>query len=130
MRTWQLMGHYNGESQTYEALSGGFQTSPFTPPVNGRLKGIRVITGGEAATSLVEGIQFRLSSVSFTPNVIHVVAQGNGLQTVPKTPPTVFDYEVDQPVNTGAPIAIEARHNVATAVTCQAFILGLFEYQV
>lgn len=125
---WRLIGHYNGESQTYEALAGAFQTSPYTPDEDARLRGIRVLVGGEAATSLVEGIQVRLTCTTFKPNTIHVNAMGNGLRTAPATPQGVpVDYEVDQPVKSGVPITLEARHNVATAVTAQAFIMGLFE---
>lgn len=125
---WRLIGHYNGESQTYEALAGTFQTSPYTPDEDARLRGIRVLVGGEAATSLVEGMQVRLTCTTFKPNTIHVTAMGNGLRTAPATPQGVpVDYEVDQPVKSGVPITLEARHNVATAVTAQAFIMGLFE---
>lgn len=125
---WRMIGHYNGESQTYEALAGAFQASGFSPPMKGRLKGIRIIVGGEAATSLIEGIEFRLSCPLWTPNVMEIAAMGNGLRTVPATGENIpVDYEVDQPVEPGNPITIEGRHNVATAVTCQAFLMGLFE---
>lgn len=127
-RYWHVIGHYNGESQTYEALAGTFQTSPFTPKANGKLRAIRVIPCGEAATSLMEGFMFRLSSPSFKPvNEIHVAAMGNGLRTVPATPQQPIDYPVDQDVNTGSPIVIEGRHAVATAVTANVILLGLFE---
>lgn len=127
---WRLIGHYNGESQTYEALAGAFQASPYTPDVDGRLRGIRLMVGGEAATSLVEGVQVRITSTTFTPtNTIHVGAMGNGLRTVPTSgiQGSPIDFEVDQPVKSGVPITLEARHNVATAVTCQVFVFGLFE---
>lgn len=126
---WRLIGHYNGESQTYEALAGAFQTSPYTPDEDARLRGLRVLIGGEAATSLVEGVQFRLTCTTFKPNTIHVAAMGNGLRTVPTSGQQgkPVDYEIDQPVRSGVPVTIEARHNVATAVTAQAFLLGLFE---
>lgn len=126
---WRLIGHYNGESQTYEALAGTFQASPYTPDENARLIGLRVFIGGEAATSLVEGVQFRLTSTTFKPNTIHVGAMGNGLRTVPTSGAqgAPVDFPVNQPVQAGVPITIEGRHNVATAVTAQAFIFGEFE---
>lgn len=126
---WRLVGHYNGESQTYEALAGTFQTSPYVPDEDGRLIGLRVMIGGEAATSLVEGVQFRLTCTQFKPNTIHLAAMGNGLRTVPTSggQGSPVDYEVDQPVKAGVPITIEGRHNVATAVTAQAFVMGLFQ---
>lgn len=127
MRYWRVIGHYNGEATTYEALAGTFQTSPYNHDENAKLKAIRVVANGEAATSLMEGIQFRLSCTAWKPNVMHVVGSGNGLCTVPKIPPPVLDYEVDEPVQVGVPITIEARHAVATAVTCNVLLLGLFE---
>lgn len=123
---WRLMGHYNGESQTYEALAGTFQTSPYTPDEDAQLIGLRVLPGAEAATSLTEGFQLRLSCTTFKPNTIHVTAQGNGLCTVPKVPAAHIDYEVNQPVKSGVPITIEGRHAVATAVTHNSFLMGLF----
>lgn len=125
---WRLIGHYNGESQTYEALAGTFQTSPYTPDEDARLIGLRLMIGGEAATSLVEGVQLRLTCTTFKPNTIHVGAMGNGLRTVPTSGQqgAPIDFEVDQPVKAGVPITIEGRHNVATAVTNNDFLFGLF----
>jgi len=127
MKYSRLIGHYNGESQTYEALAGGFQASPYTPDADGRLKGIRLIIGGEAATSLVENVQIRLTCTTFTPNTIHVAGSGNGLRTAPAFGPNVFDFEVDQPVKAGVPITLEGRHAVATAVTANILVMGFFE---
>lgn len=124
---WRVIGHYNGESQTFEALAGTFQASPYTPDSPGRLVGIRVLPSAEAATSLIEGVQFRLTCTLWNPNTIHVACVGNGLRTVPATPQQPIDFEVDQPVQPGVGITLEGRHNVATAVTCNIIILGLFE---
>lgn len=126
MKYWRLIGHYNGESQTFEALAGAFQASPYTPDADGRLIGIRVIAGGEAATSLVEQFQIRLSCTTFTPNVMHVGGSGVGVRTAPAMSMPVYDFEVDQPVKAGTPITIEGRHAVATAVTANIQVYGLF----
>lgn len=123
---WRIIGHYTGEAQTYEALAGGFQASPYTPDEDGRLVGIRVMIGGEAATSLTEGVQYRLTCTTFKPNTIHVAGQGNGLHTAPRPAIPAVDFEVDQPVKAGVPITIEARHAPATAVTHNSFLMGLF----
>lgn len=124
---WRVIGHYNGEATTYEALAGTFQTSPYTPDEDAKLRGIRVMQAPEAATSLVEGFQIRLSCTTFKPNTMHVCGIGNGLATVPSFPAPVVDYEVDQPVKSGVPITIEGRHAVATAVTANILVMGLFE---
>lgn len=124
---WRTIGHYNGEATTFEALAGTFQASPYTPDEKCRLKGIRVTANGEAATSLMEGMQFRLSCTAWKPNVMTIAGMGNGLATVPKVPAPVLDYEVDQPCEPGVPVTIEGRHAVATAVTCNVILSGLFE---
>jgi hypothetical protein len=123
---WRVIGHYNGEAQTFEALAGTFQTSPYSHDEDARLVGIRLITAPEAATSLVEGFQVRLSCAAWKPNVMHVAGCGNGLATVPAIPAPIVDYDVDQPVKAGVPITIEARHAVATAVTANVLVLGCF----
>ena len=124
---WRVIGHYNGEAQTFEALAGTFQTSPYTPDEECTLKGIRVVTGGEAATSLTELFQIRLSCTAWKPNVIHVCGQGNGLRTAPAASQATLDFAMNQPCKPGVPITIEGRHAVATAVTHNSLILGLFE---
>lgn len=124
---WRLIGNYNGEAQTYEAMAGALQTSPYTPDEDGRLIGLRLLVGGEAATSLVEGIQLRLTCTTFKPNTIHVCGTGNGLRTAPAMAQNSFDYEVDQPVKAGVPITVEGRHNVATAVTNNSLLMGFFQ---
>lgn len=123
---WRLIANYNGESQTYEACAGTLQTSPYTPDEDARLIGLRLQIGGEAATSLVEGVQLRLTCTTFKPNTIHVTGMGNGLRTAPATPQQYVDFDVDQPVKAGVPITIEGRHNVGTAVTNNTFLLGCF----
>lgn len=126
MKFWRCIGHYNGEAQTYEDIAGTFQASPYTPDISGRLVGIRLICAPEAATSLVENYLIRLTCTTFKPNEIQVGGCGNGLATVPSIPAPVFDYEIDQEVHAGVPIYIQGRHAVATAVTANVLIMGLF----
>jgi len=123
---WKLVGHYNGEATTFEALAGSFQTSPYTPEEDATLIGLRLICAPEAATSLVENYQIRLSCANWKPNTIHIGGCGNGLATAPAVPAPVFDYSVNQPCKAGVPISLEGRHAVATAVTCNVMVMGLF----
>lgn len=124
---WRVIGHYNGEATTWEALAGTFQASPYTPDEKATLKGIRLLQADEAATSLVENYQIRLSCTTFKPNTIHVAGNGRGLGTAPAFPVQPIDYEVNQPVEPGVPITIEGRHAVATAVTANILVLGMFQ---
>lgn len=123
---WRLVAHVTEEAQTWSAAGGTFQTSPYTPDEDATLIGLRVITAPEAATSLVENFQIRLSCTTFKPNTIHVAGCGNGLATVPAIPAPVIDYSCSQPVKAGVPITVESRHAVATAVTANIMIMGLF----
>jgi len=126
-KAWRLMGHYNAETQAYSACAGSLQTSPFTPDFNGRLVGVRTQVSGEAATSLVEHVQIKMTCNTFRPGSIEFYGQGAGLQTAPAFPQNPNDFAVDQAVQAGVPIAVEARNDVATAVTNSTFIYGLFE---
>jgi len=125
-RYWRLMGHYNGEATTYEALAGTFQTSPYTPDEDATLIALRLIQSPEAATSLVQNYQLRLTCTTFKPNTLHLAGNGAGLATVPQPHIAPIDYEVNQPVKSGVPITIEGRHAVATAVTANIMLMGLF----
>ena len=124
---WRVVGHYNGEATTFEALAGTFQASPYTPDEDAHLVGIRLLTAPEAATSLVEGFQIRMTCTTFKPNTMHFAGIGCGLATVPAVPAPIVDYQIDQPVKAGVPITIEGRHAVATAVTANIIVMGLFQ---
>ncbi len=126
-RYWRIIGHYNGEATAYEALAGTFQASPYTPDEDARLINIRTVVNAEAATSLVEGGQIRLSCTTFKPNAMHVGFSGTGLQTVPCASQGYLDFPCDQPVKSGVPITLEGRHAVATAVTANVIVYGLFQ---
>lgn len=106
----------------------GTPASPYTPDFNGRLVGLRTIVSGSAVTSLTRHIEFRLTCAQWAPNTIEVPAQGVGLETAPLNPAHIIDSQVDQPVQAGIPITIEARNiTAATPITVEAFIYGLFE---
>ncbi len=128
MAKWsRVMGEYDAETQAFSAFAGGGGASPYNPDKEGVLKGVRLIVGSQAATSLVEGAIIRLTSTSFAPNMIEFAVQGNGLRTAPAAKPPIYDYPVDQPVKTGVPITMEGRNLVATAVTVSILLVGMFE---
>lgn len=127
MRYWRTIGHYNAETQAYSACAGTFQTSPYTPDVDGRLVGVRILEGQEAATSLLCDVQIRISCALWRPNTMDFVINGHGLKTVPVAEQAVVDYAVDQPVKAGVPITVEGRNATATAVTASVLIVGCFE---
>lgn len=128
MKHWQVMAEYDAETTTYSACAGGAGSSPYTPGATGRLLGLRVEVGGDAATTLTELVQFRLTCTTFKPNSIECVGAGGGLRTAPFPQPAPRDHVVDQPVQAGVPITIEARNVTAdTPVTNSVVLLGLFE---
>lgn len=128
MRTWRLIGHYDSETTAFTPCAGALQTSPYTPDFNGRLIGLRTVVMGGAATSLVQGILFRLNSTTFTPNVIEVEGQGSGIQTALYQQLMPIDWTVDQIVTAGVPIHVEGLNSAGaeTPVTVNAAIFGLF----
>mgnify|MGYP001486695164 CR=1 FL=1 len=128
MRYWRLLGEYDAETTTFSAFAGGGGASPYAPVEGARLKGLRVIPNRSAATSLINHVEFRLTSSSFKPNAIEVGGQGSGLQTAPALQAEKIDWEVDQPVTPGVPITLEGRNITAdTPVTVSVLLYGLFD---
>ena len=128
-KLWRLLGHYDAVSTTYTACAGAKQTSPYTPDFNGTLIGLRTQVTGGAATSLVQGQQFKLTSTTFNPNSIECGGQGAGLQTVPAVSMgPVLDWACEQKVSSGTPIHVEGRNEAGaeTVVTPETFIWGCF----
>ena len=128
-KVWRVLGHYNAETQAYSALAGTFGSSPYNPDFNGRLVGIRLLEGQEAATSLMCDVQVRMTCTTFNPNSMDFAINGGGLKTVPVAYQADITYAVDQQVRAGVPITIEARNATATGVTVSVIVLGCFEVQ-
>lgn len=124
---WKLIGFYDAETKTYSACAGSYQTSPYTPSEGAKLIGIRVVCLNAAATSLIEGLQFKLTCATFKPNSIEVGGLGSGLHTAPAFPAPIIDWAVDQPVSAGVPITVEGRNTTAeTPVTVEVQLWGCF----
>ena len=129
-KIWRLLGYYDAETTTYSAVAGlaGDGASPFTPDFNGRLVGLRTIQSQGAATTLIEHAVFKLTCANWRPNVIHIGVQGPGLMTAPAQNSEHMDWAVDQPIQAGVPITIEAKNMTsATPVTVEALLYGCFE---
>jgi hypothetical protein len=127
-RYWKVLAEYDAETTTYSACAGGAGSSPYTPDENATLVGLRVIVGGDAATTLTELVQFKLTCTTFKPNSIECMGAGGGLRTAPFPQPAPIDYTVNQRVLAGVPITIEARNVTAdTPVTNSVVIMGCFE---
>lgn len=126
-RFWRLMGEMVETATTYGSVAGAAAPSPYVPDIDATLVGIRVLTGRQAATSLTNNYQIRLTATSFLPNTIHVCGTGTGLQSAPAHVANQVDYDVNQPVKSGVPITVEGRNTYANAVTPDNLILGLFE---
>lgn len=131
MRYWRLLGQYDAETTSFSELAVSGMSSPYQPVEAARLKGLRAVINRSAASSLINHVEFRLSSATFSPNTIEIGGQGTGLQTAPSLQggvSSVLDWEVDQPVQPGVPITIEGRNITAdTPVTVSALLYGLFD---
>lgn len=128
---WDLMGEYDATTDTFTELAGGAKASPYSPLLSGRLVGIRVIANRDAATSLIDHVEIKLSSATFKPNAMTVGVQGSGLQTAPALQSGAAaqsDWEVDQVVQVGSQITLEGRNIGAdTQVTPSVLVYGCFE---
>lgn len=128
VKYWKVLGEYDAETTTYSAFAGGAGSSPYTPDQNARLIGLRTMVGDDAATSLVNHGQIKLTCTTFRPNSIEVVFQGTGLRTVPAFMQMPIDHVVDQEVKAGVPITLEGRNLTAdTPITASVILMGLFE---
>jgi hypothetical protein len=127
-RFWRLIGEMVETATTYGPVLGAAAPSPYVPDVDANLIGIRVLPARQAATSLTNAFQIRLTCTTFNPNTIHVCGVGSGLQTAPAQEPIGTDYDINQPVKAGVPVTIEGRNTYANAVTPDNLIMGLFEF--
>lgn len=107
----------------------GTTAGDYTPKVSGTLKQIRVIVGGQAATSLVETYQIELECTEWQPNRQRFRVTGGGIATAPSGiggTEREFVFALDQPVKTNVIIKGEAYSVETTAVTPRVSISGVF----
>lgn len=133
MKYWDCIAEYDAESTSWSApagVGGSTTTGMYSPQVTGKLIGLRVVVNRDAATTLTNHVQFKISCPTFVPNSMIVGGQGSGLQTAPALmggDGSKIDYEVDQPVTAGVPIQIQARDVTAdTPVTNSVLLYALF----
>lgn len=124
---YRLMAEIQEETTAYAAAAGVLQTSPYTPPESAKLTGLRVIPCRTAASSLLDGMQIKITCTTFKPNSIEVCVAGSGLQTAPAFPAPAIDYPVMQDVVAGVPITVESRNVNGSAVTNEVLLMGRFE---
>lgn len=128
MRYWKLLAGYRAETTTYSEAEKTGLTSPYSPVENARLIGLRTVSNRDAATTLVNHVQWKLTCATFRPNSIECGSQGSGLQTAPALQAPALDWQVDQQVQAGVPITIEARNITEdTPVTVDELLYGLFD---
>lgn len=129
MKYYRLLGEYNAETTTFSAFAGGAGASPYTPSESARLTGLRVFVNRAAATTLVNGIVIRMTSNTFKPNMIEAGVVGGGLQTAPIAAVPYADFDVNQEVQAGVPITLEAKNvsETDTPVAVSILVFGRFE---
>lgn len=128
---WKLLGQYDAETTTYSEFAVSGMASPYTPIEKATLVGLRAVVNRSAASSLINHVQFKLTSATFKPNSIECGVQGSGLQTAPALQSgdtAKIDWEVSQPVDAGVPITLEGRNVTAdTPVTVSVVLYGCFQ---
>lgn len=109
----------------YIAMTG----SPYNPLKSGRLRKITIKAGGDAATSLIDGVvRVRLSCPTFGGVYAFVAMAGSGIRTAPMSQVLEASEIVDLAVMSGTPITIELFQNTAaTPVTPRFEVYGSFE---
>lgn len=126
-KSYQYLANYDAETTAWSAAAGPGGASPYTPPVDGRLTGIRLMKGRTAATTLMNQINIRLTCALWSPNSMVVGLCGAGLETAPAYQTAPVDFDVDQPVKAGVPITIEGINILSNAVTADVHIFGRIE---
>lgn len=126
-KSYQYLANYDAETTAWSAAAGPGGTSPYSPPVDGRMTGIRLIFGRTAATTLMNQINIRLTCALWSPNQIVVGGCGTGLATVPAFQPPVYDFDIDQPIKAGVPVTVEGINILANAVTADIHVFGRIE---
>lgn len=127
MAIWtDLMGtSVSVATAAYVAMTG----SPYSPLKSGKLRKIILKAGGDAATSLVDGVvRARLSCPKFSGVNAFVCMATGGIRTAPCGVKLEAEQVVDLPVETGVPITVEIFQNTgATPVTPRFELYGVFE---
>jgi hypothetical protein len=109
----------------YVAMTG----SPYNPLKTGKLVKVKLKAGGDAATSLIDGVvRVRLSSPTFGGVYAFVGMPGTGIRTATAGNPMLEAEEiVDLPVVSGTPVTVEIYQNTgATPVTPRFEVYGVF----
>lgn len=103
--------------------------SPYAPLKSGRLKKLILKAGGDAATSLIDGVvRVRMSCPTFQGVYAFIALSGSGIRTAPAQAVLEATQEVDLPVMTGTNIVVELFQNTgATPVTPRFEVYGEFE---
>lgn len=127
MAIWtDLMGtSVSVTTAAYVAMTG----SPYAPLKDARLRKIILKAGGDAATSLIDGVvRVRLSCPTFSGVNTFVSMATGGIRTAPVGVKLEAEQVVDLPVKTGTPVTVEIFQNTAgTPVTPRFELYGVFE---
>lgn len=127
MKSYQYLANYDAETTAWSACAGPGGVSPYSPPVDGRMTGVRLVFGRTTAATLMNEINIRLTCALWSPNSITVGGCGTGLATAPAFQPPVYDFDIDQPIKAGVPITVEGINILGNAVTADVHIFGRIE---
>lgn len=123
------IGEYNAETKTFSALAGeGITGGVFTPKKAARLKRIILVAGGDAASTLMEHVQIKITSTNFAGVDVLVGISDTGLRTAPafRTPPSVWAQDLD--VEAGVPWNVSGKNITAdTPVGVSVHVYAVFE---
>jgi hypothetical protein len=126
------LAKYSDSMATYTgAVTGSYQTmtgSPYAPLKSGRLKKLKLLLGGSAATALIDGtVTVRVTNPAWgVPATVSAI--GAGLQTATCAVPPIAEQEIDLPVTIGSNLTCEILLDTgSTPVTPRIRLIGEFE---
>ena len=119
-----------GESTSLSDMNKGTSAAVggFTPDYDGRLIGVIIDVGEEAATSLVEDVRVELSCTLWKPNKLEFGAKGSGLRTAPGVQLKPTFYTVDQEAKANKEITGQYIHDSGSPVTSRIRVWGVFQH--
>jgi hypothetical protein len=116
-------------TNSYQIMADLDAAGHYNPPKSGRLKKIRLIAGGDAATSLFDGnILVKVESTTFAGVPVVVAMSTAGIRTAPVGQNLEAEQICDVPVSSGVFLTCSIKQVTAgTPVTPRFSLVGTFE---
>lgn len=123
---WAEMNKTTGVATSYTLMAD--RNGTYTPPVDGRLKKLRLVVAGDAVTSLIEAVACKVTCPTFGGVECEIATPGGQIRTAPAVPIPVAEVDCDLKVKSANVISCYYKHITgATPVTPRITLYGQFE---